>query len=203
MVTTNDEAVAWECRSFRDTATTYNSASACLNRGQAALRPQRVGFNFRLTEVQSILGLHALKRLEREPQARAGLRRVPQPRVSPSSPRSFPCRRTTTASVRTASGCIPGARHREAALHDPRIRRRPGRRGRAMRPVSGPRATRRRPTRNGAASEASTTPSATRAPTRGLWTTRGSTAQRRVVEERTLVLFVLHRLLQWRTSGRW
>ncbi len=64
-VTTNDEAVAWECRSFRDHG--YDVAERLRLLELEAKLPyihNRVGYNYRMTEVQSILGIHALKRLD-------------------------------------------------------------------------------------------------------------------------------------------
>jgi len=65
MVTTNDEAVAWECRSFRDHG--YDVAQRMRLLELEARLPyihNRVGFNYRMTEVQSVLGIHALRRLD-------------------------------------------------------------------------------------------------------------------------------------------
>jgi len=66
MVTTDDEAVAWQCRSFRDHG--YDVAQRLRLLELEAKLPyihNRVGFNYRMTEVQSILGIHALRRLDR------------------------------------------------------------------------------------------------------------------------------------------
>ena len=65
MVTTDDEEVAWECRSFRDHG--YDVAERLRLLELEAKLPyihNRVGFNYRMTEVQSILGLHHLARID-------------------------------------------------------------------------------------------------------------------------------------------
>ncbi len=65
MVTTDDEDVAWECRSFRDHG--YDVAERLRLLELEAKLPyihNRVGYNYRLTEVQSILGIHHLKRMD-------------------------------------------------------------------------------------------------------------------------------------------
>ena len=65
MVVTNDEDLGWECRSFRDHG--YD-VKARLN--LLALEEKlnyihnRVGFNFRMTELQSVIGINELKRLD-------------------------------------------------------------------------------------------------------------------------------------------
>ena len=66
MVTTDDEDVAWACRSFRDHG--YDVAERLRLLELEAKLPyihNRVGFNYRMTEVQSILGIHHLARLDR------------------------------------------------------------------------------------------------------------------------------------------
>ncbi|HUT34288.1 MAG TPA: DegT/DnrJ/EryC1/StrS family aminotransferase [Planctomycetota bacterium] len=64
-VTTDDEAVAWECRSFRDHGYDVQQRLRLLElEAKLPYIHNRVGFNYRLTEVQSILGLHALRQLD-------------------------------------------------------------------------------------------------------------------------------------------
>jgi len=65
MVTTDDEDVAWECRSFRDHG--YDVAQRLRLLELEAKLPyihNRVGFNYRMTEPQSVLGIHHLKRID-------------------------------------------------------------------------------------------------------------------------------------------
>lgn len=65
MVTTDDEAVAWECRSFRDHGYDVQQRLRLLElEAKLPYVHNRVGFNFRMTEMQSILGIHALRRLD-------------------------------------------------------------------------------------------------------------------------------------------
>lgn len=65
MVVTNDEELGWECRSFRDHGYDVKARMNLL-----ALEEKlnyvhnRVGFNYRLTEIQSIIGLNELKRFD-------------------------------------------------------------------------------------------------------------------------------------------
>jgi len=65
MVVTSDEALGWECRSFRDHG--YD-VQARLN--LLALEEKlhyihkRVGFNYRMTEMQSVIGINELKRFD-------------------------------------------------------------------------------------------------------------------------------------------
>ena len=65
MVVTNDEELGWECRSFRDHGYDVKSRLNLL-----ALEEKlnyihnRVGFNFRMTEIQSVIGINELKRLD-------------------------------------------------------------------------------------------------------------------------------------------
>ncbi|MBM4036969.1 MAG: DegT/DnrJ/EryC1/StrS family aminotransferase [Planctomycetes bacterium] len=65
-VTTDDEAVAWECRSFRDHGYDVQQRLRLLElEAKLPYIHNRVGYNYRMTEVQSILGIHALRRLDR------------------------------------------------------------------------------------------------------------------------------------------
>ena len=65
MVVTNDEDLGWECRSFRDHGYDVKTRMNML-----ALEEKlpyihtRVGFNYRMTEIQSVIGINELKRFE-------------------------------------------------------------------------------------------------------------------------------------------
>ena len=65
MVVSDDEDYIWRCRSFRDHG--YDVAERLRLLELEAKLPyihNRVGYNYRMTEVQSILGLHHLKRID-------------------------------------------------------------------------------------------------------------------------------------------
>lgn len=65
MVVTDDEDLAWECRSFRDHG--YDVRERLNLLAMEAKLPyihNRVGFNFRMTEMQSIIGIHELARFD-------------------------------------------------------------------------------------------------------------------------------------------
>lgn len=65
MVVTNREDLAWECRSFRDHG--YNVRERLNLLAMEQKLPyihDRVGFNFRMTEIQSIIGINELKRYD-------------------------------------------------------------------------------------------------------------------------------------------
>ena len=65
MAVTNDEDTAWEFRSFRDHGYDVKERLNLLE--LEALLPyihNRIGFNFRMTEIQSIIGLNELKRFD-------------------------------------------------------------------------------------------------------------------------------------------
>ena len=65
MVVTNDEDVAWECRSFRDHGYDVKERLNMLAlEEKLPYIHNRVGFNFRMTEIQSVIGLNELKRLD-------------------------------------------------------------------------------------------------------------------------------------------
>jgi dTDP-4-amino-4,6-dideoxygalactose transaminase len=65
MVVTNDEELAWECRSFRDHGYDVKERLNMLAlEEKLPYIHNRVGFNFRMTEIQSIIGLNELKRLD-------------------------------------------------------------------------------------------------------------------------------------------
>lgn len=65
MVVTNDEDVAWECRSFRDHGYDVKERLNMLAlEEKLPYIHNRVGFNFRMTEIQSVIGINELKRLD-------------------------------------------------------------------------------------------------------------------------------------------
>ena len=65
MVVTNDEDLAWECRSFRDHGYDVKERLNMLAlEEKLPYIHNRVGFNYRMTEIQSIIGLNELKRLD-------------------------------------------------------------------------------------------------------------------------------------------
>lgn len=65
MVVTNDEDLAWECRSFRDHGYDVKERLNLLAMEEKLnYVHNRVGFNYRMTEIQSIIGLHELKRFD-------------------------------------------------------------------------------------------------------------------------------------------
>jgi dTDP-4-amino-4,6-dideoxygalactose transaminase len=65
MVTTDDEELAWQCRSFRDHGYDVQERMRLLElEAKLPYIHNRVGFNYRMTETQSILGLHHLERMD-------------------------------------------------------------------------------------------------------------------------------------------
>jgi len=65
MVCTNDEDLAWECRSFRDHGYDVRAKLNLLKmEGKQLYIHRRVGFNFRMTEMQSQIGLVELERFD-------------------------------------------------------------------------------------------------------------------------------------------
>lgn len=65
MVTTNDEKLGWECRSFRDHGFDIQKKMDLLELEQSDFYiHNRIGFNYRMTEIQSIIGLNEIKRLD-------------------------------------------------------------------------------------------------------------------------------------------
>jgi len=65
MVVTNDDDLAWECRSFRDHGYDVKERLNLLEmEGKLMYIHKRVGFNFRMTEIQSQIGLCELKRFD-------------------------------------------------------------------------------------------------------------------------------------------
>ena len=65
MVCTNDEDLAWECRSFRDHGYDVKAKLNLLEmEGKQLYIHRRVGFNFRMTEIQSQIGLGELERFD-------------------------------------------------------------------------------------------------------------------------------------------
>jgi len=66
MVVTNDDDLAWECRSFRDHGYDVQAKQNLLvMEGKQLYIHKRVGFNFRMTEMQSMIGLCELKRFDK------------------------------------------------------------------------------------------------------------------------------------------
>jgi dTDP-4-amino-4,6-dideoxygalactose transaminase len=65
MVITNDENIAWEARSFRDHGYDVEKRMNMLALEEALpYIHRRVGFNYRMTEMQSAIGIHELARLD-------------------------------------------------------------------------------------------------------------------------------------------
>lgn len=65
MVVTNDEDLGWECRSFRDHGYDVKTRLNMLAlEEKLPYIHNRVGFNYRMTEIQSIFGLNELKRFD-------------------------------------------------------------------------------------------------------------------------------------------
>lgn len=66
MVCCNDDALAWECRSVRDHGYDIRAKLSVLGKDSRLLyRHRRIGYNFRMTEIQSAIGLGELERLDR------------------------------------------------------------------------------------------------------------------------------------------
>lgn len=64
-IVTNDEALAWECRSFRDHGYDVKERLRLLElEGRLPYIHNRVGFNYRMTEMQSAIGLAQLKKFD-------------------------------------------------------------------------------------------------------------------------------------------
>jgi len=64
-VITDDENLAWECRSFRDHGYDVKKRMRLLElEAKLTYIHNRVGFNYRMTEIQSIIGLSELERLD-------------------------------------------------------------------------------------------------------------------------------------------
>lgn len=65
MVLTNNEEVGWECRSFRDHGYDVKARMNMLAlEEKLPYIHNRVGFNYRMTEIQSIIGINELKRFD-------------------------------------------------------------------------------------------------------------------------------------------
>ncbi len=65
MVTTNDEDTGWECRSFRDHGYDVKTRMNMLAlEEKLPYIHNRVGFNYRMTEMQAIIGINELKRYD-------------------------------------------------------------------------------------------------------------------------------------------
>ncbi len=63
MVVTNDEDLGWECRSFRDHGYDVRTRMNMLAlEEKLPYIHNRVGFNYRMTEIQSIIGINEMKR---------------------------------------------------------------------------------------------------------------------------------------------
>ncbi|HHY98342.1 MAG TPA: DegT/DnrJ/EryC1/StrS family aminotransferase [Firmicutes bacterium] len=64
-VITNNEDLAWECRSFRDHGYDVKTRMNLLELEEALpYIHNRVGFNYRMTEIQSLIGLKEMERLD-------------------------------------------------------------------------------------------------------------------------------------------
>lgn len=71
MVVTNSEELAWECRSFRDHGYDVKQRLNLLAlEEKLPYIHKKVGFNYRMTEIQSIIGLKELERFESWNRAR-------------------------------------------------------------------------------------------------------------------------------------
>ncbi|MGI6114192.1 MAG: DegT/DnrJ/EryC1/StrS family aminotransferase, partial [Mahellales bacterium] len=65
MVVTNDEDLGWECRSFRDHGYDVRARMNMLElEEKLPYIHNRVGFNYRMTEMQSVIGLNELARFD-------------------------------------------------------------------------------------------------------------------------------------------
>ena len=65
MVVTNNEETGWECRSFRDHGYDVKTRMSMLAlEEKLPYIHRRVGFNYRMTEMQSVIGINELKRLD-------------------------------------------------------------------------------------------------------------------------------------------
>ena len=65
MVVTDNEDLAWECRSFRDHGYDVKERLNLLAMEEKLTYVHnRVGFNYRMTEIQSIIGIHELDRFD-------------------------------------------------------------------------------------------------------------------------------------------
>lgn len=65
MVVTNDEDLGWECRSFRDHGYDVRQRMNLLAlEEKLPYVHNRIGFNYRMTEIQSIIGINELKRFD-------------------------------------------------------------------------------------------------------------------------------------------
>lgn len=65
MVVTNDEETGWECRSFRDHGYDVKTRMNMLAlEEKLPYIHRRVGFNYRMTEMQSVIGINELKRFD-------------------------------------------------------------------------------------------------------------------------------------------
>ncbi len=108
MVTTDDEDLAWEARSFRDHGYDVKERLNLLALEQKLpYIHNRVGWNYRMTEMQSAIGLAELERIDTWNMPRAAAQRPhPHGRARASCRRSSTCR-STRPSGRTAGSSAP------------------------------------------------------------------------------------------------
>jgi len=65
MVTTDDEDLAWRCRSFRDHGYNVQERLKLLEMEQKlSYVHTQLGWNYRMTEMQSVIGIHELNRID-------------------------------------------------------------------------------------------------------------------------------------------
>lgn len=65
MVVTNDENLSWECKSFRDHGFDVKRKIDLLTLEEQAFHVHnRIGFNYRMTEIQSVIGINELSRFD-------------------------------------------------------------------------------------------------------------------------------------------
>ena len=65
MVIVNDEALGWECKSFRDHGYDVEKRMSMLAlEEKLPYIHKRIGFNYRMTEIQAIIGINELKRFD-------------------------------------------------------------------------------------------------------------------------------------------
>ncbi len=108
MVTTDDEDLAWEARSFRDHGYDVKERLNLLALEQKLpYIHNRVGWNYRMTEMQSAIGLAELDRMDTW--------NMPAPAPQRPHPHGRP--------GRAAAGQVPAHRHARAAERLVRVRR--------------------------------------------------------------------------------
>lgn len=65
MVVTNDENLSWECKSFRDHGFDVKRKIDLLTLEEQTFHVHnRIGFNYRMTEIQSVIGINELSRFD-------------------------------------------------------------------------------------------------------------------------------------------